>query len=199
MEFLNKLIVKTTELMPKSVVGYFSRRYIAGETLEDGVNVVKDFNSRGIYSTMDVLGESIKNKEEAEEAKKKALEVYGAINESKLLSNLSIKPTQVGLSINDDFAYEMVKELLEKAKEIKNFLRIDMEDSPYTDKTFNLYKRLRKDFDNVGVVVQSKLKRTYDDVVALKDYKTNFRLCKGIYLEPESIAYQSKQEVRDNY
>ena len=185
--------------MPKSVVGYFSRRYIAGETLIDGVSVVKDFNSRGIYATMDVLGESVKNKKEAGSAKNKALEVYQAIVENNLSSNLSIKPTQLGLSIDDNFAYDQVKELVVKAKEINNFLRIDMEDSPYTDKTFNLYKRLRKDFDNVGVVVQSKLRRTYDDVSALKEFNTNFRLCKGIYLEKESIAYQGKQEVRDNY
>ena len=199
MDSFNSLIVKVTELMPKSVVGYFSRRYIAGETLIDGVSVVKDFNSRGIYATMDVLGESVKNKKEAGSAKNKALEVYQAIVENNLSSNLSIKPTQLGLSIDDNFAYDQVKELVVKAKEINNFLRIDMEDSPYTDKTFNLYKRLRKDFDNVGVVVQSKLRRTYDDVSALKEFNTNFRLCKGIYLEKESIAYQGKQEVRDNY
>ncbi len=198
-EFLNKMIVNVTEVMPKPVVGYFSKRYIAGELLQDGVNVVKNFNSRGIFATMDVLGESIKNKEEAVDAQNNALQVYEAINKNKLLSNVSVKPTQLGLSIDDDFAYEVVGELVKKAKEINNFLRIDMEDSPYTDKTFNLYKRLRKDYDNVGVVVQAKLRRTYDDVAALKDYNTNFRLCKGIYLEPEPIAYQSKQEVRDNY
>jgi proline dehydrogenase len=195
----NQLIVKVTEMMPKSVVGYFSRRYIAGESLSDGVDVVKNLNSNGIYATMDVLGESIKTKEEAIYAKNNALEVFEAITKFNLKSNLSIKPTQLGLDIDDDFVYEQVIELLIKAREMKNFLRIDMEDSPFTDKTFNLYKRLRKSFENVGVVVQAKLHRTYADVEALKEYNTNFRLCKGIYIESKSISYQNKQEIRDNY
>jgi proline dehydrogenase len=197
--FFNNLIVFIVRLLPKQVVGFFSRKYIAGETLEEAVKVVQDFNKRGILATMDVLGESIKNKGEASEAKFKALEVLNAIEKYKLNANLSIKPTQMGLAIDEEFAYNQVEELVRKAKEINNFVRIDMEDSPYTDATFRLLKKLRTKYDNVGVVVQSYLKRTYDDVVCLNKMNTNYRLCKGIYVEPEEIAYKGKQEVRDSF
>jgi proline dehydrogenase len=195
----NSLIVSTVQVLPKPVVGFFSKKYIAGETIEDAVNYVKKLNSKGIYATMDVLGESIKNKSEALDAKNKAMEVLNVIQKHHLLSNLSIKPTQMGLAIDENFAYEQVKELVEKAKAINNFVRIDMEDSPYTDATFRLFKRLKEEFSNVGVVVQSYLKRTCSDVENLNQLGTNYRLCKGIYIEPYSIAYREKQEVRDNF
>jgi proline dehydrogenase len=185
--------------MPKSVVGFFSKKYIAGESLEHAIKTVQDLNVKGIYATMDVLGESVTNKEEAIASKNACLEVLNAIKKHNLLSNLSIKPTQMGLAIDEDFAYEQVLELVKKAQEINNFVRIDMEDSPYTDATINLYKRIYENYKNVGVVVQSYLKRTYDDVVILNKLGTNYRLCKGIYVEPYSIAYKDKQAVRDNF
>lgn len=199
MSLFNNLIVTAVQVMPKSVVGFFSKKYIAGEDLMDAVNVVKNLNSSGIYATLDVLGESIKNKAEALDAQQKAHEVLDAIVKYNLKANLSIKPTQMGLSIDEDFAYEMVKSLVAKAKEINNFVRIDMEDSPYTDATFRLYKRLKIDYDNVGVVVQAYLKRTYDDLVVHNKLGTNYRLCKGIYVEPASIAYKEKDVIRKNY
>jgi len=185
--------------MPKPVVGIFSKKYIAGEKLEDAINLVKQLNSKGIYATLDVLGESIKNKEDAVAAKNKCLMVLDTIVENNLMANLSIKPTQMGLSIDEDFTYEQVYQLVQKAEQINNFVRIDMEDSPYTEKTITLFKRLKETFDNVGVVLQAYLKRTYDDTVILNKLGTNFRLCKGIYIEPASIAYKDKQRIRENY
>lgn len=185
--------------MPKAIVGIFSKRYIAGETLGEAIEMVKSLNAKGIYATIDVLGESIKNKDEAAVAKKKALQVLDSIYQNKLMANLSVKPTQMGLSIDEDFAFEQITELIEKAKQIDNFVRIDMEDSPYTDATFKLYKRLRENYDNTGVVVQAYLKRTYDDVVVLNKLGTNYRVCKGIYIESPNIAYKDKQVIRDNY
>ena len=199
MDAFNNLIVRAVQLMPKSVVGFFSKKYIAGETLQDAVDFVKKLNSKGIYATMDVLGESVANKEESIKCKNEALEVLEAIEKNKLMANLSIKPTQMGLAIDEQFAYEQVLELVKKAVEYKNFVRIDMEDSPYTDKTLNLYKRIYADYKNVGVVIQAYMKRSMDDVVALDKIGTNYRLCKGIYVEPAAIAYKGKQEVRDNY
>ncbi len=199
MSFFNKIIVAIVQLMPKAIVGIFSRRYIAGETLGEAVQLVKTLNNKGIFATIDVLGESVKTKEEALEAKRKALEVLNIIDKSKLKANLSIKPTQMGLSIDEDFTFQQVSELVEKAKEINNFVRIDMEDSPYTDRTFNLYKKLRENYDNLGVVIQAYMKRTFDDAVLLNKLGANYRLCKGIYVEPPSIAYKDKQAVRDNY
>lgn len=199
MGVINNLIVQIVQLLPKPVVGFFSKKYIAGETLQAGIDLVKKLNSKGIYATMDVLGESVKNKEEAIHAKNLAMEVIEAIEKNKLMANLSIKPTQMGLAIDEDFAYEQVLELVKKAAEYNNFVRIDMEDSPYTDKTINLYRKIYENYKNVGIVIQAYMKRSYDDVLILNKIGTNYRLCKGIYVEPPSIAYKDKQAVRDNY
>ncbi len=199
MDAFNNLIVRAVQLMPKPVVGFFSKKYIAGETLQVAVDFVKKLNQKGIYATMDVLGESVANKNEAINCKKEALEVLEAIEKNKLMANLSIKPTQMGLAIDEQFAYEQILELVKCAAEYKNFVRIDMEDSPFTDKTLNLYKKIYADYKNVGVVIQAYMKRSFDDVVGLDKIGTNYRLCKGIYVEPAAIAYKDKQEVRDNY
>lgn len=199
MDAFNNLIVRVVQLMPKPVVGFFSKKYIAGETLQDAVDFVKKLNSKGIYATMDVLGESVANKSESIKCKNEALEVLDAIEKNKLMANLSIKPTQMGLAIDEQFAYEQILELVKKAAEYKNFVRIDMEDSPFTDKTLNLYKRIFEHHKNVGVVIQAYMKRSMDDIIALNKIGTNYRLCKGIYVEPAAIAYKGKQEVRDNY
>ncbi|HEX7357336.1 MAG TPA: proline dehydrogenase family protein [Ignavibacteriaceae bacterium] len=177
----------------------FQKKYIAGETLQEAVDFVKKLNAKGIYATMDVLGESVANKQEAIKCKNEALEVLEAIEKNKLKANLSIKPTQMGLAIDEQFAFEQIMELVKKAAEYKNFVRIDMEDSPFTDKTINLYKRIYEQYKNVGIVIQAYMRRSFDDVVTLNKIGTNYRLCKGIYVEPASIAYKDRQEVRNNY
>lgn len=199
MSLINNLIVQFVQLLPKSVVGFFSKKYIAGETLQSGIDLVKMLNAKGIYATMDVLGESVKNKSEAIEAKNQAMEVLEAIEKNKLIANLSIKPTQMGLAIDENFAFEQVLELVKKAAEYKNFVRIDMEDSPFTDKTINLYRKIYEQYKNVGIVIQAYMKRSLDDVLILNKIGTNYRLCKGIYVEPASIAYKDRQAIRDNY
>lgn len=199
MDAINHLIVKIVQLLPKPVVGFFSKKYIAGVTLQSAVEFVKKLNSKGIYATMDVLGESVANKEESIRCKNEAIEVLDAIEKNKLMANLSIKPTQMGLAIDEEFAYQQILEIVKKAAEYKNFVRIDMEDSPFTDKTINVYKKIYQDYKNVGIVIQSYMRRAYDDVVTLNKIGTNYRLCKGIYVEPASIAYKDRQEVRNNY
>lgn len=199
MQLINKIIVAVVKLMPRSVIWIFSKRYIAGEKLEDAINLVKALNGKGIFATIDVLGEAIKNRDEASEDKKKCMEVLDAIKKNNLMSNLSIKPTQLGSGIDEDFAYQQVSELVWKSMGINNFIRLDMENSPYTDSTFRLYKRLREKYDNVGVVIQSYLKRSYNDVVELNELNTDYRLCKGIYIEPAEIAFKDKQKVRNNF
>ena len=156
-------------------------------------------NEKGIYATLDVLGEAIQNKTEAINFKNEALKVFDAIVENKLMANLSLKPSQMGLALDEKFAFEQIGELCEKAKGINNFVRIDMEDSTLTDSTLNLYKKLHENYNNVGVVIQAYLRRTYDDVVRFNKIGTNYRLCKGIYVESPNIAYKDKQAIRDNY
>jgi len=199
LNLLNKIIVAVVQMMPRSLVWVFSKKYIAGQTLNDAVELVKNLNKKGIYATIDVLGEAIKNKDEANESKIDCLKVLDAIEENKLMANLSLKPTQLGLNLDEDFAYQQAKEICNRAKDLNNFVRLDMEDSPYTDSTITLYKKLHSSFDNVGIVVQAYLKRTFNDVEALNKLGTNYRLCKGIYVEHSSIAYKDRQKVRDNY
>ena len=199
MEAINHLIVKIVQLMPKPVVGFFSKKYIAGVTLQSAVDYVKKLNSKGIYATMDVLGESVASKDESIRCKNEAIEVIEAIEQNKLKANLSIKPTQMGLAIDEEFAYQQILGIVKKAAEYNNFVRIDMEDSPFTDKTINVYKRIYQDYKNVGIVIQAYMRRSYDDVITLNIIGTNYRLCKGIYVESASIAYKDKQEVRNNY
>ena len=199
MSLLNTLIVKVTQMLPKSMVRVFAGKYIAGEELQDAINLVKQLNSKGIFATLDVLGESIQNKEEAIEAKKKCIEVIEAIETNKLMANLSIKPTQMGLAIDEEFAFQQILEIVQKAKSFDNFVRIDMEDSPFTDPTIRVYKKVNEKIGHVGVVLQAYLKRTLSDIEQLNKLGTNYRICKGIYVEPESIAYKKRQAIRDNF
>lgn len=199
MRALNKAIVKFTNLLPENIVYIFAKKYIAGKTLAECVNVVKDLNSKGIMATIDALGEDVTNKEEAIAAKEECLKILDAISENNLNSNLSLKPSQMGIKIDFNLALDHIAEICERAKKYSNFVRIDMEDSSLTDPTIELYKELRKKYDNVGIVVQAYLKRTLNDVVSLRSLNPNFRLCKGIYIEPESVAYQSKKKVRQNF
>ncbi len=199
MSIFHQYLVKTVNLMPAKLVWLFSKKYIAGTSLQSALDVVKELNAKGIYATLDVLGESISSKDEAIAAKNNAMEALEAIVSNNLMGNLSIKPTQMGLSIDKNFAYEQILELVKRAKELNNFVRIDMEDSPYTDSTIEIYKKIYENYENVGIVLQSYLKRTYNDTVILNKIGTNYRLCKGIYTEPATIAYKDKQVIRDNF
>ena len=201
MSLFSKLIAATIPLVPKSIVGYFAKPYIAGETLEDGVRVVKDLNARGIMATMDVLGESVNTREEALDMRAQCEQVLHAINEHKLDANLSIKPTQLGLSMDVAFFEENIRVLLDIARGYDNFIRLDMEDHPFTDSTLEMYMTLRRDYGkHVGVVLQAYLRRTEQDLRTLiDDGQTNIRLCKGIYVEPEEIAFRDRREVQDNF
>lgn len=199
MAFFHDLLVKAVRIMPEKAVWFFSKKYIAGTNLQSAVDVVKNLNSKGILATLDVLGESVSNKDEAAAAKNMALEVFDAIVENNLQANLSIKPTQMGLSIDEEFAYQQILELVKRANALENFVRIDMEDSPYTESTINVFKKILEEHKNVGIVLQSYLKRTYNDAVILNKIGTNYRLCKGIYIEPPAIAYKDKQKIRDNF
>lgn len=199
MALINELIVSVVQILPKSIVRKFSNRYIAGDSLQDAVLVVQELNKKGIHATIDVLGESITTKEEAEASKQACSEVLDAIRKLQLKANLSIKPTQMGLQLDENFCYDQVLTLVEKAKTMNNFVRLDMEDSTCTDSTLQLYKKLRETHDNCGVVIQAYMRRSLSDLIALNALKPNIRLCKGIYIEPVSIAFKGKEEIRKNY
>lgn len=199
MALINEIIVSIVQILPKSIVKKFSNRYIAGDSLQDAVRVVQELNKRGIYATVDVLGEAISTKEEATASKQACSDVLDAIRKLQLKANLSIKPTQMGLKLDEQFCYDQVLSLVKKAKVMQSFVRLDMEDSTCTDSTFSLFKRLRETHDNCGVVVQAYMRRTSSDVISLNALKPNIRLCKGIYIEPASIAFKGKEEIRKNF
>ena len=196
---INNFIVQFVKILPQQVVYIFAKKYVAGPSLDDAIRVVQDLNSKGIMATLDVLGESIKNKSEAEETKKHCFDMLDVIKQNGLDANVSIKPTSLGLNLDKEFCFNQIEEIVKKAEEYNNFIRIDMEDTPYTDSTFNILRRLKEKYDNVGVVVQAYLRRTFDDIVQLNKEGINYRLCKGIYVEPEELAYKGKQEIRDNF
>ncbi|MDI6779071.1 MAG: proline dehydrogenase family protein [Bacteroidota bacterium] len=200
MHLLNKFIVTTIPVIPRPIVRFFASRYIAGEELLDAVNTVKTLNTNRMMATMDVLGEAITKREGAELATNQAILTLEAITKEKLDSNLSIKLTQLGLELDKNFCLENTRKIVQKAKELNIFVRIDMEDSSCTDATIDIYTTLRKEYPNVGIALQAYLRRTEADVIKLMDQGyMNFRLCKGIYVEPESIAYKKKQEISDNF
>ncbi len=200
MSLLNKLVVTAMPLIPKAVVGRVARRYIAGTTLANGVQTVKRLNQAGMMSTMDLLGEDIKDASETQQVRDSILPILQAISQNQLNSNVSIKPTQLGISIDQELCFRNIRAILEEARKLGNFVRIDMEDARTTDATLKIYDRLRKDgFSNTGVVIQSYLHRSEADVRALVKEGVNIRLCKGIYNESPSIAFKGRQEIRDNF
>lgn len=187
-------------VMPKSLVYVFAKKYIAGEFLQDAVKVTKDFEKMGGRTTIDVLGEFVTSKERANHEKEMSKEVIKAILDNNLPTYLSIKPTSLGLGIDFDFGYNNIREIIKIANENKIFVRLDMENSPFTTKTLDIYKKLRSEgLDNCGVVIQAYMKRSIDDVKDLLSYSPSIRLCKGIYVEDSSIAFKEKEEIRTNY
>ncbi len=200
MSLLNQLIVSVLQLLPKALVKPFALRYIAGEKLDDAVRVVRGLNSKGMMGTVDVLGENVSTKEESLLAVRAGGEVLHSISKNRVDANLSIKLTQYGVMIDEGFCYSNVRNLLEIAHGYKNFVRIDMEDSSTTSATLKLYEKLHAvGFDNVGVVIQAYLRRSEEDVKGLIERRANVRLCKGIYIEPEAVAFKGREEIRHNY
>jgi proline dehydrogenase len=200
MNLLNQLIVFVIQCLPKRLVKRFAMRYIAGEKLDDAVRVTKSLNLKNIMGTLDVLGESVLRKEESLLATQAGEEVLHSINDNHLNANLSIKLTQFGLKIDEEFCYSNVRGLLGIAKGYNNFVRIDMEDSSTTSATLKLYERLRfEGYENVGVVIQANMRRSEGDIQRLISMKANVRLCKGAYMEAEAIAFKSREEIQLNY
>lgn len=199
MNLLNKAVVAALPLVPKSIVRKFANRYIAGDKLSDAVAVTKKLNEKGIMTTMDVLGEDVFNEADAMRSMQESIDVLEVIDKNKLDANLSLKLTTLGLKINYEFCLQNLCTIFEKAKSLNIFVRIDMEDTSCTTDTINLFKQVRETNPHCGIVLQAYLKRTEKDVNELVKSKTNFRLCKGIYVEPEEIAFKTKDEINSSY
>jgi proline dehydrogenase len=197
---LDRAIVRVLPAVPRPVVKRLSQRYIAGPTLADAVEAVRALNEEGKMATIDVLGEEISRREEASALLAEYEEVFETIEREGLDSNISVKLTGLGLNLDHDFCRENASELVREAAARHNFVRIDMEDSSTTTQTLELYRELRQEgLDNVGVVLQSYMKRTLADVAGIAELRPNVRVCKGIYVEPPEIAFQEFETVRLNF
>ncbi len=199
MQILHHLIVRLIPLVPKPLVRIVSKPYVAGPHLKDAVVAVKDLNSQGAVCTMDVLGESAKELDECKAAVTEYLTVLDTIITENLNCNISLKPTQLGLLIDKEACYQNIRTIVEKAKSLDIFVRIDMEDVTCTSDTIALFKRFKKEFDNVGIVLQAYLRRSIADINDLIGLGTNFRLCKGIYNEPRAHAFKDPKIINQNF
>lgn len=176
-----------------------ARRFVAGETLADAIDAIRASNAAGLLATLDYLGEHVHNQAEARANADEYIRALQAIQQAGVDANISIKLTAMGLAVDDEFCYQNVRRIVEAAAQRGNFVRIDMEDSPVTDRTLAIYRRLRTEFNNVGVVIQAYLYRTEEDVRSLMAQgMAHLRLCKGAYDEPPAVAFQSKAEVDQN-
>lgn len=176
-----------------------THRFVAGEELTDAVAAIRQLNQKQIRASFDHLGESISSEAETRAEVQEYTHVLEAIINQALDSNVSVKLTQLGLDISPQLCYQNTRSIIEAAARFGNFVRIDMEDSTKTDATLDVFRRLRGEFDNVGIVVQSYLYRTEKDIDELLALGARIRLCKGAYKEPESVAFQDKRDVDANY
>ena len=200
MALLDRAIVRLLPAVPRPLVQKLSERYIAGPELKDARATVRRLNAEGKMATIDVLGEEITNAEEAAAIVRAYQDVFADIERCGLDSGVSVKLTALGLKLDLDLCRENLRTVVEDAARRDNFVRIDMEDSSTTDDTLRLYRELRNDgHDNLGVVLQAMLRRTVSDIRALADLTPSVRLCKGIYVEPEEIAYREFEQVRANF
>jgi proline dehydrogenase len=202
---LNKTIAALLPHMPQQFVWIFSKRYVAGKNIDDAIKACKELNSENIKITLDILGEFIKNLDEAEQNKLEYLEIIDIAQKNKIDGNYSLKPTMFGLLIDKDVCYKHIREIVKKASEYNNFVRVDMEDTQCTDLEIEIFRKLKSEFPkNVGLVLQAYLKRTGSDISNMLDLNSesvpvNYRLCKGIYNEPKELAYKKYEEINEHY
>lgn len=176
-------------------------RFVAGETIDEAVNFIREINAEGCSATFDHLNEAVASAAEADLEVAEYLSILAKIDETRINSNASIKLTQFGLGLDHELAYKNARRVVEDAQRRGNFVRVDMEDSAVTQVTIDIFKRLRAEFgvDDVGIVLQSYLRRTFADAQQLTKIPARIRICKGAYNEPPEVAFPDKKDVDDNY
>ena len=181
------------------IFAFLTKRFIAGETKQDAVNAVRRLNEMGMKTTLDILGENVTSREMAKDLADLYIDVLDTISSEKITANVSLKLTQMGLDISDEFCFENVGRIIKAARKHGNFVRIDMEGSDHTERTLQLVYRWAEEFDNVGTVIQSMLYRSEKDIKELNKSGIRVRLCKGAYKEPASVAFPKKEQVNSNF
>jgi proline dehydrogenase len=199
MNVFDSLVKHGMPLVPKPIVGKVARRYVAGETLDDAISEIRALNEEGAMATVDVLGEEVFEHARAADAVREYVRLVEEIERHGLDANISIKLTLLGLKIDEQLCAHHVATICGRAKEANNFVRIDMEDSSCTDVTLRIYRRVLTEYGNAGAVLQAYMHRTTSDVNDLLPLRPNVRLCKGIYREPRTIAWQDFETIRANF
>jgi proline dehydrogenase len=202
---IHKLISNILPHMPQPLIWQFSKNYIAGKTTQNAVEAATALNQSNTLVTLDILGEFIETMDQAKANRDEYINLIKTVEATEVQGNYSIKPTMFGLLIDKAACYEYMRDIVATAASFDNFIRIDMENSPTTDDTIEIFRRIKAEFpDNVGLVLQAYLKRTQSDIEAMLDLKAdgadlNLRLCKGIYVEPAAIAYKAYEEINTHY
>ena len=199
MGIIDKAIAESVPVIPRPIVRRISRRYIAGDTLDEAVETVRALNQSGCVATIDVLGESTESKADAAATLRDYKKVLDALDKYDLDSGISVKLTGLGLTLNKELCRANLEEIVSYAAEKDRFVRVDMEDSPYTGVTLEMVVDLHERHENVGAVIQAYMRRSLEDVGRLTRSGVSVRLCKGIYDEPRRIAYKDFDTVRENY
>ena len=199
MSLFSRLVVLTLPVVPKFLVGRVARRYVAGESRDEAFEVIRRLNADGAVATLDLLGEEVAERPKAEEAVEEYVRLFDEIESRGVDCNVSIKLTMVGLGIDEAFCRDNVDRIAGAAAGHGNFVRIDMEDRTTTDATLRIYHELQPRHGNLGVVFQSYMRRTLDDIGGLPAEGGNVRLCKGIYVEPRTAAWKGHETVRRNF
>ena len=194
----NKLITFLVPFLPKIFVRLFSNKYIAGINQDEALKIIKRLNDKNLLATIDILGEHTKSINEANLITNEYVSLYKKIKSKNLNCNISIKPSHIGADISEDLFLKNLEKIHSHSISCDNFLRIDMEDSSFTNLTINAFNQRYKIKNNIGIVFQAYLKRSHNDIIKLKE-KTNIRLCKGIYNESKQVAIKNPIEINKNY
>ncbi|MCH7858838.1 MAG: proline dehydrogenase family protein [Candidatus Marinimicrobia bacterium] len=195
----NRSLAALLPYLPKPLVGLFARRYVAGETVEEALRAAGELNAGGFQATLDILGEQVASREEAFLVAGAYAHLYHQIAGANLRANISLKPTHLGLNLGRGICEENLLTVLEAARATGNFLRIDMEGSPYTGDTLDLYRTCREQYPEVGPALQAYLHRSRDDLTQLLSPALNVRICKGIYREPPDRAIQDREAINESF
>lgn len=199
MSALNNLVLATLPFVPRPIMRRLASRYIAGETLDEALAKLAELARRGHPGILDILGEGVTSEAAARDAMRGYKEAASRLAERALDAYVSVKPTHLALALRESLCLELYAELAQHCRANKIFLRVEMEDHPTTDATLRVFESLRRSFDNVGIVLQSRLKRTPRDIDALAPGALDVRMVKGIYLEPSSIAHTEPEPIRAAY
>ncbi len=199
MSLFTAIVVRTLPFVPRPIVGYVAKRYVAGARLEDAVRTIRELNAEGARATLDILGESVTAREKATEFTEGYIGLFDTIQREGLDATVSAKPTMLGLDIDPAFCLANLERIVLAAKAHGNTLCIDMENKDTTDVTLKMYKELLAKHGHVTCVLQAYMRRTLSDIAALPAEGASIRLCKGIYIEPRDVAWKDYETVRRNY